>query len=138
MADLKTKGDLAEAMVFADLLKRGYKVALPYGEDWDYDLIVVRRGRFERVQAKYCDARDGVVRVRCRSFSLTNGKVRQVKQYTAETVDWMAVYDRFTDRCYYVPARELGDGRSILHLRLRPTRSGRKAGIRWARDYLEI
>ena len=49
MADLKTKGDLAEAMVFADLLKRGYKVALPYGEDWDYDLIVVRRGRFERV-----------------------------------------------------------------------------------------
>jgi hypothetical protein len=38
IAPLKTKGDLAELMVAADLMRRGYKIALPYGEDWDYDL----------------------------------------------------------------------------------------------------
>ena len=29
-------------MVAADLMRRGHKVAFPYGEDWDYDLIVFR------------------------------------------------------------------------------------------------
>ena len=39
MAPLKSKGDLAELMVAADILRRGHKVAFPFGEDWDYDLI---------------------------------------------------------------------------------------------------
>ena len=43
MATLKQKGDLAELMVALDLRRRGYKVAFPYGEDWDYDLIVELR-----------------------------------------------------------------------------------------------
>ena len=42
MAPLRTKGDLAEAMVAADVLRRGYKVAWPHGEDWDFDLILGR------------------------------------------------------------------------------------------------
>jgi hypothetical protein len=36
----KAKGDLAELKVAADLRARGYKIAFPYGEDWDFDLIV--------------------------------------------------------------------------------------------------
>ncbi len=40
MAPLKQKGDLAEMMVAADLLRRGHRIAFPHGEDWDYDLIV--------------------------------------------------------------------------------------------------
>jgi hypothetical protein len=44
MASLKMKGDLAELKVAADLLERGYKIAIPYGEDWDFDLIIERRG----------------------------------------------------------------------------------------------
>jgi hypothetical protein len=38
-------------MVAADLMRRGYKIAFPYGEDWDFDLIVCRDGTtLERVQ----------------------------------------------------------------------------------------
>lgn len=44
MGTTKTKGDLAELMVAADLRQKGYKVALPFGEDWDYDLIFDRDG----------------------------------------------------------------------------------------------
>jgi hypothetical protein len=136
VALLKTKGDLAEVMVAADLLRRGYKLAFPYGEDWDYDLIVCRDGRLERVQAKYTHSRDGVVVVRCSSHSLTNGHVRSTKHYTPKTIDWLAVYDQGTDRCYYVPASELG--RSKLHLRLRQPRRPRSRGVRWASDCLSI
>ena len=122
----------------ADLLRRGYKVALPYGEDWDYDLILCRGDGLERVQVKHARSDGRVVPVRCRSFSLTNGKVRDTKKYTAATIDWLAVYDASTAACFYVPASELGEGRALLSLRLVPTLSGRRQGIRWADDYREI
>lgn len=35
----KAKGDIAELKVAADPRSRGYKLAFPYGEDVDFDLI---------------------------------------------------------------------------------------------------
>jgi hypothetical protein len=134
----KGKGDLAELKVAGDLLARGYRIAIPYGEDWDFDLIVYREGRFERVQVKHAACANGVIAVKCSSHSLTNGKVRRTKRYTTETVDWIAVYDSTTDRCFYIPARELGSGKSMLHLRLGPTRNGQLARIRNAEDYRDL
>ncbi len=138
MAPVKAKGDLAELMVAADLLRRGYKIAIPYGEDWDYDLILSRDGRLERVQVKYTKSDGVVIAVRCRSHSLTNGKVRATKRYTAEMIDWIAVYDVTTAGCYYLPASELGAGRALLHLRIRSSANNQRVGIRHAEDYLEI
>jgi PD-(D/E)XK endonuclease len=135
MAPLKQKGDLAEMLVAADLVRRGYKVALPFGEDWDYDLIVERDGRLERVQVKHATSDGKVVEVRCYSVSVTGGKVVATKSYTAETIDWLAVYDATTGRCFYVPARELGDGRRRLHLRLVAPSYNRRKDVRFAADY---
>lgn len=120
-----------------DLLQRGHKIAIPYGEDCDFDLILIRGSRLQRVQVKYTRSDGAVVNVRCRSHSLTNGKVRQIKQYTAETIDILAVYDATTDRCYYVPASELGSGRSTMLLRLKPARNGQRIGTRRAENYLD-
>lgn len=137
MAVLKQKGDLAELKVAADLLQRGCHVSFPYGEDCDYDLIADMKGALHRVQVKYTESDGEVISLRCRSHSLTNGRIRQTKQYTAKIIDWIAVYDRTSDRCYYLSARELGAGRSQLHLRLTPARNGQHAGIRNASDYAE-
>jgi hypothetical protein len=138
VAPLKQKGDLAELMVAADLRRRGFKLAFPYGEDWDYDLIVERAGKLERVQVKYTKSDGAAIIVRAYSLSLTNGKVRSVKRYTADTIDWLAVYDVTSQHCYYVPASELGGGMSTLTLRLTPTRNGQHQGIRFATDYLGL
>ena len=102
MAPLKLKGDRAEIEVARDLVRRGFRIAIPYGEDWDFDLIFARPGseRRERVQVKHVTARNGVIEVRARSFSLTNGKVKRVKRYTARTIDWLAAFDPISDRCY--------------------------------------
>jgi hypothetical protein len=64
MAPLKQKGDLAELMVAADLRRRGYKLAFPYGEDWDYDLIIERRGKLERIQVKHYTSDGSIIHVR--------------------------------------------------------------------------
>ncbi len=137
MAPLKRKGDLAELKVAADLVDRGCHLSFPYGEDCDYDLIADRNGVLHRVQVKYTESDGKVIGVRCMSHSLTNGKIRQTKHYTAEIIDWIAVYDRTSDRCYYFPARELGAGKSYLHLRLTPARNGQRIGIRDASDYID-
>jgi hypothetical protein len=68
-------------MIAADLIRRGYKIAIPYGEDWDFDLIVCRDERLERVQCKYTCSNGIVVYVRASSQSLTNRKVRAIKPY---------------------------------------------------------
>jgi hypothetical protein len=138
MAPLKQKGDLAELMVAADLRRRGFKLAFPYGEDWDYDLIIEREGRLERVQVKYTRSDGATILVRARSHSLTNGKVRATKYYTAATIDWLAVYDATSGRCYYVPAAELGEGMSSVSLRITPARNNQCRGIRRASDYLVL
>ena len=138
MARLKALGDTAEMAVALDLMRRGYKVAFPYGEDWDYDLILCRGVALERVQVKYTRSDGEVVFVRCRSHSLTSGKVRSTKRYTAATVERIAVYDSRSERCFYIPASGLADGRSLLTLRLVPARNGQKERIRNAEDYAVI
>ena len=135
MADLKRKGDLAELMVAADLVRQGHRVALPYGEDWAADLIVERGGRLERVQVKHTVERDGVLVVRARTQSLTGGRVLAVKRYTAADIDWLAAWDAGSGACFYVPAAELGAGMHMLTLRTRPARNNQRRGIRLAADY---
>ena|ERR1700761_1353085 len=137
MASLKTKGDLAELKVAADLVARGCRLSIPFGEDCDYDLVADYEGRLHRVQVKSEQSDGRFVRVRCRSHSMTKGKVRATKHYTAAMVDWIAVHDATTARCYYVPSWILGtQGRSTLHLRLSPALNGQSVGIRSAEDYL--
>jgi hypothetical protein len=138
MAPLKQLGDTAELAVALDLRRRGYRVSIPFGEDCDYDLVVDRDGVLERVQVKHTRSDGEVVIVRCRSQSLTNGKVRATKRYTPETIDWLAVYDATSGRCFYVPASELTGGRSELRLRVAAARNGQRRGIRPAADYALI
>ena len=135
MAMRKQKGDLAELKVACDLRERGWGIAVPWGEDNDFDLIAYRDNRLERVQVKYTRSDGETVIAKCQSHSLTNGRIRQTKHYTARTVDWIAVFDATSEACYYVPASELGEGRSYLSLRLTPPRNGQRLGIRHAEDY---
>jgi hypothetical protein len=138
MASLKKKGDLAELKVAADLVARGCELSIPFGEDSSYDLIADYEGRLHRVQVKYTASDGQVVVVRCRSHSITKGKVRRTKIYTAAMVDWIAVFDATTERCYYVPSWMLGaEGLGDMRLRLTPARNGQFLRVRPAEDYLD-
>jgi hypothetical protein len=129
---------MAELAVAADLSARGYRIAIPYGEDSDYDLIVERDGLLERVQVKYVRSDGRIVQARCYSQSLTNGRVMQVKRYTGAMIDWLAIFEATSGRCFYVPASELGDGRSTISLRLVPTANNQAVGVRNADDYADF
>lgn len=103
------------------------------GEDWPYDLIIERNGVLERVQCKYTCSDNKVVKAICRCSNNWN-----TTTYTSETIDWLAVYDNTTDKCYYIPSRFLGDGRSAIYLRLSKSKNNQTKNINWAKDFLEI
>lgn len=138
MGATKTKGDLAEMKVATDILARGHKIALPYGEDWPFDLVVMRGRALERVQVKHCRSDGCSLDIRSYSTTITAGKPIAVRKYTAAEIDWLAVWDATTDVCAYVPASELGSGRSSVTLRMTPARNGQLRGVRMLQDYLEF
>jgi PD-(D/E)XK nuclease superfamily protein len=129
---------MAELIVAADLVKRGFRLAFPFGEDSDFDLLFWRppSEQIERVQVKYATSDGEVLQVRARSHSLTGGRVRATKHYTSASIDWIAVFDATTNGVFYVPAGELGDGMYVMHLRLVPARNNQRRRVRMAQDYL--
>lgn len=134
MAQTKKKGDLGEVIILADIMKKGYKAAMPIGEDWRYDLIVERRGKLERVQCKYTESDGKRIKVRCKSSNNWS-----TVSYTSSNIDWLAVYDKTSDSCFYIPSELLGEnGRREIYLRLKPTKNNQKKNVRLAEDYKEF
>jgi hypothetical protein len=131
MGMTNAKGEIGEAMILADLQRQGHGIAIPFGHDLPFDLIVVRKedGALEKVQCKYATS-DG--RVIFAKINSTSAWVRH--RYTKDEVDWIAVYDASTDQCFYLPSA-VWDGLTKLNLRLQPTANGQSKGIRFARDY---
>lgn len=135
----KQKGDFAELKVACDLRRRGYLVLIPFGEEAPYDIVIDRDGKLERVQVKYRD-RGGrsAIEVPCYSQTIIGGKAVSKTPYTAETIDWLALYDVETDRCFYIPAAELGAGRTHITLRFSPPANGQVKKIRFAERYVDL
>lgn len=132
-AATKTKGDIGQVKVMGDLLTKGYKVAIPLGEDWRYDLIVDKNNRLLRIQCKYVELTNGVIKVRCETHD-----GRNYYRYKQEDLDYIAVYDKITDRCYYISCSYLGGGRGSLSLRIQETKNGQKKRILRAEDFTKF
>jgi hypothetical protein len=133
-AATKTKGDIGQVKVMGDLLTKGYKVALPLGEDWRYDLIVDRDNTLLRIQCKYVESTNGVIKVRCETHD-----GRSYYRYKQEDLDYIAVYDKITDKCYYISCTYLGkNGRGSLSLRVNRTRNGQKKKIYKAKNFTKF
>lgn len=133
-AATKTKGDIGQAKVMGDLLVKGYKVAIPLGEDWRYDLIVDKKNKLLRIQCKYVESTNGVIKVRCETHDS-----RSYYRYQQSDLDYIAVYDKITDRCYYISCSYLGsNGRGSLSLRVVATRNGQKKKILNANDFIDF
>ena len=58
-------------------------------------------------------------------------------RYTKDEVDWVAVYDVTTQRCFYLPSAEW-DGQAFVNLRLVATGNSQAKGVRMADDFTEL
>ena len=134
MGNTYAKGEIGEAMILADLQRQGHGIAIPFGHDLPFDLIVVRKedGALEKVQCKYTTSDGRVVVAKVLS---TSAWVNH--RYTKEEVDWVAIYDATTQRCFYLPSAEW-DGQAFVNLRLVPAANGQAKGVRNADDFTDL
>jgi PD-(D/E)XK endonuclease len=124
-------GTQTEAIVLAELVKRGYRVLLPFGHNQRYDLVLEIDGSFLRVQCKTGRLRDGCVVFRAQSVR-SNTRRSVVRDYK-DDVEQFIVYCPETGRLYAIPIDEAT--RTQGTLRVDPTANGQKKRVRWARDY---
>jgi hypothetical protein len=128
----KHVGDIAESAVITALIKCGYEVSIPFGENHRYDVIVDKDGVLSRIQIKSGRLRKGVVDyAACSSHSHRGGP--NSRSYHGE-VDYFGIYCKDTDEVYLVPCADAPATRGSL--RIDPTKQGQSKKVRWAQPYL--
>jgi hypothetical protein len=129
MAITKQKGLQAELYVAHLLVRHGFTVLIPYGEDVRYDLVSEKNGVFKRIQVKHVTPRGGVLEVQLRS---TNNY--QIIRYTPKDVDVIAAFNPGDCRVYFIPLREILN-RNCLKLRLTDCKNNQRRRVIWATDF---
>ena len=125
----KTKGSIAEMAVAYRLLKMGWNILFPFGENNRYDLVAERNGKFVKVQVKYVTPRNGTLDVNCKSSNNWS-----VDKYTAKQIDFIAAYNSNSGEIYFVSSAKLNSSR--IKLRMKPTKNKQRISINKAKDFL--
>jgi hypothetical protein len=116
-------------MLLGALLRKGYRVLLPFGPHPDYDLVLHDDGAFRTVQCKTGRIVKGTLTFRM--FSVTgNGKK---KRAYGDSVDFFGVFCPDNNQTYLVPSALLP--RWQANLRITPPRSKNKFSVLWAKDF---
>ncbi len=124
-------GHRAEAAILAELVKRGYRVLLPFGVNQRYDLVLDCDGRFLRAQCKTGRLREGVIQCSTQSIQ-SNTRGTRWRSYTGD-IDLFIVYCPQNDSVYVIPADEVPSRE--MYLRVNPPRNRQDKRVRWAKDY---
>ena len=129
MANTKTIGEATEAFVLAAFVNAGFPVALPFGENQRYDLVIEVRGEFKRVQCKTARTLQGGS-VLC--FNTRTWYRAQSNSYRNQA-DLFAVYSPHTKQVYVLPVDEVGE--TGVWLRLTASKNHQELGVRYAEEH---
>lgn len=124
------KGDLTEATVVTELLRREVAVSIPFGDNERYDLVVeAPGGRLLRAQVKTGWQGDGTVQFKGYSQH-TNSTGNTYKPYT-DDVDCFLVYSHDYERLFLVWVDEV---RANMDIRVEAA-DQRHESSNWADEY---
>lgn len=124
-------GQKSEAIILAELVKRDYRVLLPFGINHRYDLVIDDNGSFARAQCKTGRLHEGKILFNSVSTQ-SNSKGSKVVDYLSQ-IDIFLVYCPELDRVYRLPVEEVPCGKP--YLRVDPPKNGQVRGVRWAKDF---
>jgi hypothetical protein len=124
-------GQRTEAVILGELVRRGYRVLVPFGVNHRYDFVIDQGDRFIRAQCKTGWMKDGGILFATRSTQSNTRGVRS-RGYQGEA-DIFLVFCPETDRLYAVPVDEAPKG--LMLLRIEEPSNNQMRGIRWAQDY---
>jgi hypothetical protein len=125
-------GERSEAIILAELVKRGHRVLVPYGTNHRYDLVIDTGTRFRRAQCKTGRLRQGVIKFNTAS-TRANTLRAYTKPYDSGQIELFLIYCPETERVYALDVDEATSSQGAL--RVDPTANGQAKRIRWAADH---
>lgn len=126
----KQKGEISESQVLAALMRVGYPVLVPFGDNQRYDLVFDDGESLRKVQVKTGRVRAGAIRFNCASWQ----RDTKVKSTYVDQVDFFGVYCPETQHCYLVPIEDCPS--SEMSLRIVASLSGQVQGTNLAEKYI--
>ena len=89
------RGIYVESLFTTKVLELGHLVLAPIGNHWKFDMVIYNYKKFIKVQIKHADTKTNDTRIDIRRSG--NNK------YTADVVDFFALYDFHSGEWYIVP-----------------------------------
>jgi hypothetical protein len=130
----KAVGDRSTLAILLALHAAGYLVAVPFGENTRYDLLIDDGQAISRVQCKTGRLRSGAVRfAACSSYEHHARPKARRRDYLGQ-IDYFGVHCPETGGVYLVPIADALLTRQGA-LRVEPPRNNQRRGIRLAVDY---
>lgn len=117
------QGNISQANILAGLANKGYKVLLPFGEGFKYDLVVELAGKFYTVQCKTARCKNGVIIFNTQSAGVS---------YLGD-IDYFAVWSPELQKVYLIKVDQAPV--NFAYLRHEPTKNNQTANVKWAKDY---
>lgn len=113
------------------LMRKGWSISVPWGENSKYDLVVDDGKSLLRIQCKTGRVRKGVLLFN----TYTSHVHRDGKQegYKGKA-DYFGVFCSENDKCYLVPVADVPEA-TTGSLRLTPTKNKQEKGIKYAVAY---
>lgn len=126
----KTKGEISEAVILARLLKLGFSVSIPFGNNQRYDFIIDDGKKLYRVQCKTGRMVNGCVSfMTCSKNGFTGKRTNYRNQ-----IEFFMVYSPDTGLVYRIPVEKTAVTQMLL--RVSPKKGGNFTKINWSKDYV--
>jgi PD-(D/E)XK endonuclease len=126
----KRRGEIVEIAFMHKAADMGFAVTKPYGDSEAYDFIVDSGSRLWRVQVKSCAFRKGLTyQLRAAHHS---GNIRAAGPYTADQIDFLAVYIMPVGVWYMIPVNAFTPSTCLCLLPHLPVAAGKYEQFREA------
>lgn len=131
----KSKGNIGEAVILAEFVKRNIQVSIPFGDNARYDLIAEFNNKLNKIQVKYCSELATSDSIECKCASSTNHTTN--KHYTTyfNDVDYICCYLQPWDLSIIIPIDEIGNKKTFTVRKTTPKNKQNK-NIHYVDDYL--
>ena len=131
----KEKGNIGEAVILAEFVKRNIQVAIPFGDNARYDLIAEFNGKLNKIQIKYCDYLSENNSMVCPCASSTNHTTnKHYTTYVNDGIDYMCFYLAAWDVSIIVPMDIIGNKKTIAFRKEQPKNN--QSNVNLIDDYL--
>ena len=131
----KDKGNIGEAIVLAEFIKRQIQVSIPFGDNARYDLIADFNGKLNKIQIKYCSRVSENNSFVCQCSSSTNHTTNKCLSTYENDVDYIAFYLANYNKSLLVPIEDL-KGKQTITFRNTIPKNNQTKGIHLIDNYL--